>query len=80
MVHAIALGPMHLQDQPSSPKWTINHAFDGLYGKTFHLFYTVGTLVFYAGYYKAIDLRKHCPQGISAEQCPEEVSPVYLSR
>lgn len=68
---------MYLQDHPGSP-WRRSCAFDGLYGKAFHLFYTEGTFVFYAGLYKAIDLRKQCPEGISTKQCPEEVSPIYL--
>ncbi|KJA20999.1 hypothetical protein HYPSUDRAFT_764759 [Hypholoma sublateritium FD-334 SS-4] len=76
-VHALALGPMHLQDHAGSP-WRRSHAFDGLYGKTFHLFYTVGTFVFYAGFYKAIDLRKQCPGGISAKQCRGKVIFIHL--
>ncbi|KJA20998.1 hypothetical protein HYPSUDRAFT_764799 [Hypholoma sublateritium FD-334 SS-4] len=68
-VHGIALGPMHLFNGTEYTTWTEGSEFIPLYGRTFHLFYTTRRgLVFYAGLYKAIDIRTQCPEGISAQQ------------
>ena len=66
-VHGIALGPMHLFNGTEYTTWTDGSDFIPLYGRTFHLFYTTHDFVFYAGLYKAIDIRTQCPEGISAE-------------
>lgn len=65
---------MHLFNGTEYTTWTEGSDFIPLYGRTFHLFYTTHDLVYYAGLYKAIDLRTQCPEGISAEHLDHIVS------
>jgi hypothetical protein len=62
--HAFALGPRCLYNPPKQTLSKNPAAFNGLYGQTFHLFYTHHESIYYAGLYKAIDLRSEAPEGI----------------
>ena len=74
-VHGIALGPMHLFNGTEHTTWLDHDSeFIPLYGRTFHLFYTSPEFVYYAGLYKAVDIRTQCPEGISAEHLDHIVS------
>ncbi|KAF8967540.1 hypothetical protein BDZ97DRAFT_1755963 [Flammula alnicola] len=62
--HALAVGPIHLFD-PSQNAWSKKSIFRGLYGRSFHLFYPHKHWIFYAGFYKALNLRSRVSEGSS---------------
>ncbi|KAF8179235.1 hypothetical protein BJ912DRAFT_983005 [Pholiota molesta] len=64
-LNAYAVGPRYLYNPLKQTLSKNTAAFDGLYGQTFHLFYTWRESIYYAGLYKGIDLRSEAPEGIS---------------
>ncbi|KAF8187154.1 hypothetical protein BJ912DRAFT_970311 [Pholiota molesta] len=63
--HALAMSPLYIYDVAKNSLSKNKAAFNGLYGQAFHLFYSSYDSIYYAGFYKAIDLRPKTPGGIS---------------
>lgn len=62
--NALAIGPIYVFDEATN-SWSKRSIFQSLYGKTFSLFHHNNGSIIYAGLYKAVDLRKWSPDGLS---------------
>jgi len=69
--HAYAVGPFNVFDVSRS-RWGRGSIFETLYNKTFSLFYKWGSETFYAGTYKALNLKDIYPEGLQDKKVFEK--------
>ncbi|KAF9552578.1 hypothetical protein CPC08DRAFT_268017 [Agrocybe pediades] len=74
---ALAFGPLFFCDKNN--RSVRGSTFAELYGKMFHLFILKDKLVYYAGFYKALDIRSIIPDGVRIGDFNGGVSPHGLA-